>query len=76
MKLVLVTGDGLIKFLISKGFKVTRRKGSHVQLEDDLGHRVTVPVHGNRKIGRGLLSRILRDAEISKDEYVSWVTSK
>jgi hypothetical protein len=28
-----------------------------------------VPIHPGRKIGRGLLRKILRDSEISKEEY-------
>lgn len=69
MKLVPVSGDKLIKILSEKGFKVRRQKGSHVQLEDDFGRRVTVPIHPRREIGRGLLRKILRDAEISVGEY-------
>lgn len=69
MKLVPVSGDKLIKILSEKGFKVRRQKGNHVQLEDDFGRRVTVPIHPGREIGRGLLRKILRDAEISVGEY-------
>ena len=69
MKLALVDGKTLIKILNKKSFNVKRQKGSHVQLEDNAGRRVTVPIHTGREIGRGLLSKILRDAEISRDEY-------
>ena len=68
MKLVLVNGKKLIKILNKRDFVLTRQKGSHVQLEDDEGRRVTVPVH-SKEIGRGLLAKILRDAEISRKEY-------
>jgi len=69
MKLVLISGEKLIKVLSRKGFEVKRQKGSHVQLEDDSWRRVTVPIHPGREIGRGLLRKILRDAEISLEEY-------
>jgi predicted RNA binding protein YcfA (HicA-like mRNA interferase family) len=69
MKLVLVSGEKLIKILTKKGFEIKRRKGSHVQLEDNVGRRVTVPIHPGREIGRGLLRKILRDSEISIEEY-------
>ena len=39
-----------------------------MQLEDTEGRRVTVPFH-NKEIGRGLLGKILRDAEILREEY-------
>jgi predicted RNA binding protein YcfA (HicA-like mRNA interferase family) len=69
MKLVLVSGEELVKNLYRKGFVIKRRKESHVQLEDNKGRRVTVPIHPGRVIGRGLLRKILRDAEISVEEY-------
>jgi predicted RNA binding protein YcfA (HicA-like mRNA interferase family) len=69
MKLVLVSGEKLIKILTKKGFEIVRQKGSHVQLEDSAGRRVTVPIHPGREIGRGLLRKILRDSEISREEY-------
>ena len=69
MKLVPVDGKELIRILIKKGFEIKRQKGSHVQLEDNMGRRVTVPLHPGRKIGRGLLRKILRDAEISKKDF-------
>jgi predicted RNA binding protein YcfA (HicA-like mRNA interferase family) len=69
MRLVPVSGEELVKILYKKGFIIKRRKGSHVQLEDAEGRRVTVPIHPERVIGRGLLRKILRDAEISIEEY-------
>lgn len=69
MKLVPISGEKLIKILNRKGFEIKRQRGSHVQLEDDSGRRVTVPIHPGREIGRGLLRKILRDAEISVEEY-------
>jgi len=69
MKLRLVDGKSLIKVLSKKGFIIKRQKGSHVQLENNEGRIVTVPLHPGRDIGRGLLGKILRDAEISREEY-------
>lgn len=67
--MVPVSGEKLIKILSGKGFAIKRKKGSHVQLEDEHGRRVTVPVHPGRDVGRGLLRKILRDAEISLAEF-------
>ncbi len=39
-----------------------------MQLEDNAGRRITVPMHHGRKIGRGLIRKIIRDAEISREE--------
>jgi len=32
---------------------------------------VTVPIHPGKEIGRGLLRKILRDAELSVDEFLA-----
>ncbi len=69
MKLPLTSGKELVKILSKKGFKTTRIKGSHAQLENNEGIKITVPLH-DKEIGRGLLSKILRDAKIPKEEYL------
>ena len=70
MKLPRLTGELLIKILIRNGFEIKRRKGGHVQLEDNAGRRVTVPLHQGKEIGRGL-RKIMRDVEMSKDELIA-----
>lgn len=39
-----------------------------MQHED--GRVVTIPVHSGKNIGRGLLRKILRDAEITREEFI------
>ena len=70
MRIPPLTAEKIIKILLTRNFEIKRRKGSHVQLEDDEGRRVTVPLHPGRKIGRGLLRKIMRDAEISREELM------
>lgn len=69
MKLALIDGKKLIRLLNDRGFAVKRQKGGHVQLEDDIGRRITIPLHPGRQIGSGLLRKILRDAEMTRGEY-------
>lgn len=69
MKLILVNGQKIIKILEAKGFRPVRKSSSHVQLENNAKSVITVPVHSGTLIGRGLLRKILRDAEMSTDEY-------
>lgn len=69
MRLPVVSGKDLIKVLEKKCFKVQRRKGSHVTLvRDDPPARLTVPDH--REIKRGTLSEILRQAGLSRDDFL------
>lgn len=70
VKLPLLNGGELIKILGKFGFKAARQKGSHVYLKHDDGRCTVVPVHANREIGRGLLKRILNEAEISREEFL------
>ena len=58
----------LLRALQKAGFKIVRQRGSHARLRHPDGRVVTVPVHPGQDIGRGLLRKILRDAELSPDE--------
>lgn len=68
-KLPIVTSKELIRVLEGLGFEVVRQKGSHLRLKHSDGRVVTVPVHLGQDIGRGLLRKILRDVELSPDEF-------
>jgi predicted RNA binding protein YcfA (HicA-like mRNA interferase family) len=61
-----ITGKQLIKVLKEVGFQEVRVRGSHPYLRHPDGRTTVVPAHAGETIGPGLLSKILRDAEISK----------
>jgi len=65
------TGRQLIRALGRAGFGVVRAKGSHHFLRHADGRKTVVPVHAGEHIGPGLLTRILRDCEITIDELRS-----
>nr|NJM02596.1 addiction module toxin, HicA family [Desulfobacula sp.] len=50
------------------GFEVIRIKGSHHFLQHKDGRCTVVPLHRGESIGRGLLSQILQDCDITKEE--------
>ncbi|MEL6489651.1 MAG: type II toxin-antitoxin system HicA family toxin [Cyanobacteria bacterium J06621_3] len=64
-----LTGKTVIKALKKVGFSVARVKGSHHVLSHSDGRRTVVPVHSNETLGKGLLSQILRDCKLTKDEF-------
>jgi predicted RNA binding protein YcfA (HicA-like mRNA interferase family) len=70
-KLLRVTGKALIAALSRAGFIVARIKGSHYFLQHSDGRCTVVPVHPGETIGPGLMSKILRDCEMTKDELIS-----
>jgi predicted RNA binding protein YcfA (HicA-like mRNA interferase family) len=67
-KLPKLTGKDLIKLLSNFGFEVKRIRGSHYILKHKDGRTTVVPVHSKEIIGPGLLTKILRDCEINKNE--------
>lgn len=69
MKLNLVSGKEMCKILEMAGFNKVHQVGSHVRYVHPQGYRTVVPVHGNELLGKGLLNEILRQANISRDEY-------
>ena len=70
MSLKPVKAERLIKVLAGVGFQPVRQRGSHVILKHADGRVIVVPVHGGEEIGRGLLSKILRDAGLMREEYL------
>ncbi len=63
-----VKGKDLIAALRRAGFSVIRTKGSHHFLRHVDGRSTVVPVHAGETIGVGLMTSILRDAKLSRDE--------
>ncbi len=64
-----VTGHQVITALGKAGFEVARVRGSHHILIHSDGRRTVVPVHSGETIGRGLLAQILRDCQITREEF-------
>lgn len=61
-------GKELIRILEAKGFSVLRVRGSHHSMRHPDGRYTVVPVHAGEIIGPGLLHKILKDAELSKQD--------
>lgn len=59
----------LIAILTKLGFTTARQKGSHLRLVHTDGRKTTVPIHAGEKIGKGLLRKILRDVDLSSEEF-------
>ncbi|EME3521284.1 MULTISPECIES: type II toxin-antitoxin system HicA family toxin [Enterococcus] len=56
-----LTGKEMLKLLKKNGWVERRQEVSHHHLYKD-GVRITVPVHANQDLGRGLEQKILKDA--------------
>jgi predicted RNA binding protein YcfA (HicA-like mRNA interferase family) len=70
------TGKKLLSLLEEYGFVSTRQKGSHVFLRHPDGRTTVVPIHAGETIGPGLLSKILRDTELSRKDLLKLLNKK
>jgi predicted RNA binding protein YcfA (HicA-like mRNA interferase family) len=61
-------GKELIQILQGHGFEVVRIRGSHHSMRHVDGRYTVVPVHSGETIGVGLLLKILKDVELTKDD--------
>ena len=69
-KLPTVPSGELIRALERGGFEQVRQRGSHVRLRHPDGRVVTVPIHSGKEVDKGLLRKILRDAELTVDDLL------
>ena len=60
----------LVRALKRAGFEEQRQRGSHLHMRRASdGKRVTVPIHQGRTVPVGTLRAILRDADISVEDF-------
>ncbi len=65
-----LTGEQVVKALGKAGFQVLRQRGSHIYLKHTDGRATVVPVHKGESVGRGLIRKIMQDAELSREEFL------
>jgi predicted RNA binding protein YcfA (HicA-like mRNA interferase family) len=70
-KLPKLTGKAVIAALQTIGFETVRVKGSHHFLRHSDGRSTVVPVHAGETIGPGLMVKILRDCELSREAFIA-----
>lgn len=58
-----MNGKQVIKSLQKEGWKILRSQGNHYRLGKN-SLRATVPVHGNKGLGKGLLAAIERQTGV------------
>jgi len=68
-KLPRVTAEEVIKVLERVGFSLARQSGSHRIYKNREGKRITVPYHAGKVLHPKVLKSILRDADLTVDEF-------
>ena len=63
-------GKEVIEILRGYGFVIDRQRGSYVFIKHDDGRATVVPVHAGETIGPGLFAKILRDVELTREDFL------
>ena len=70
-KLPVLSGKEVIKALMKLGYYFRDRESSHVHLRHPTRPPLTVPDH--KEVARGTLRTIIRQAELSKEEFMDLI---
>jgi predicted RNA binding protein YcfA (HicA-like mRNA interferase family) len=68
-KLPALSGEQVIQALKRGGFAVVRVRSSHHFMRGLEGQTTVVPTHAGETIGPGLLSKILRDCGLDREQF-------
>jgi len=68
-KLRPIKPEQLVKIIESLGFVKIRQKGSHAIYRHEDGRWITIPIHRGKEISVGLLRRILKDLQLTVEEF-------
>lgn len=68
-RITLISAKKMIQLIKTLGFEESRQKGSHILFKHKDGRSALVPYHGNKDLKRGTMISILKDIEITANEY-------
>ena len=64
-----VSGKAFCRLIESRGWRLRRIRGSHhIYTKDGIASRISVPVHGNADLKRGLQRHLMKIADIDPSE--------
>ena len=67
-KLRLCSGAEAVKKFERAGWKIARRKGSHVMMvKPDYPYTLSIPLH--KELGIGILKRLIKQAKLTEEEF-------
>ncbi|MBI2124333.1 type II toxin-antitoxin system HicA family toxin [Candidatus Woesearchaeota archaeon] len=68
-KLVPISGRKFCKILEKLGFVKIHQVGSHARYKHPDGRLTVVTVHGDEELGKGLLTEMLKQIKLSREDY-------
>lgn len=75
-RLPLIHFRKLAQLANAKGWIEIRCVGSHHVFRNKQGNTIVIPNHGSQVIVRPLLRKILRDMEVTVQEYIDWLKNE
>ena len=69
-RLPVLSARKVCRVLEKLGFEPIRQKDSHIFYHHPDGRSTIIPMHHGEDLGRGLLHSIIREIEISRDEFL------
>lgn len=68
-RLPIISGDDFVKAMRKIGYVWDHTEGSHMILLHTSRGRLSVPRH--KELGRGLLRALIRDVDLSREEFIA-----
>ena len=68
-RLPVISGDDFVRAMRKLGYVWDHTEGSHMILVPPTKRRLSAPRH--RELGRGLLRALIRDAGLSREEFMA-----
>jgi predicted RNA binding protein YcfA (HicA-like mRNA interferase family) len=69
-KLKIISGEEAVRKFVRGGWTAVRRRGSHIMLTKS-GFQWTLSVPDHPRLGRGLLRKLIRQADLSVEAFNS-----
>lgn len=67
-RLPVISGVDFVRVMRKAGYEWDHTEGSHMILLHTTGRRLSVPRHG--ELGRGVLRSLIRDAGLTREEFM------
>ena len=71
MKLPVVSGKEFVKRLKKRGYEFIHQEGSHMIIRLSVSPHTKLSVPNHKELDRGLLRSLIKDANITVDEFIS-----
>ena len=71
MKLPVISGKEAVKAFEKLGYAPVRQKGSHIRMKHlSIASKTPISIPNHKVLGKGLLRKLLRDADITLEEFI------